>query len=117
MVYTNLEYLRSVTGGDSVSIREIIELFIEQVPEFINNLKKHLEEKDYIALGKEAHKAKSSVMILGMNDLGHDLKSLQLATQNGTREEMYAGQVERFEKECYLAVEELKKEILKLKQT
>lgn len=115
MAYTNLQYLRAVTGGDSVSIREIIELFIEQVPEFITNLKKHLKAKDYVSLGKEAHKAKSSVMIMGMEDLGHDLKTLQLATQSGTREEMYAGQVDRFEQQCQHAVKELQEELLRLK--
>ena len=115
MAYVNLDYLRNITDGDSGSIREIIELFIEQVPEFISNMKKHLEDKSYVELGKEAHKAKSSVMILGMNDLGHDLKSLQLATLNGTREETYANQVSRFEKECLLAVAELQQELLRLK--
>ena len=115
MAFTNLDYLRSITGGDRDSIREIIELFIEQVPEFIGNLKKHLSEKNYADLGKEAHKAKSSVMILGMEDLGHDLKSLQLKTINGTREETYAQHVSRFEDQCMKAVEELQKELLRLK--
>lgn len=115
MAYTNLDYLRNITGGDSQSMREIIELFIEQVPEFIANLKKHLDEKSYLALGKEAHKAKSSVMILGMDDLGHELKSLQLATISGTKEETYPKYVTRFENECLIAIAELQQELLKLK--
>ncbi len=116
MAYTNLDYLRNITEGDSGSIREIIELFIEQVPEFIGNMKKHLEEKDYIALGKEAHKAKSSVMILGMDETGHNLKSLQLSTLNGTRVETYENEVVRFEKECLLAIAELNRELILLKK-
>ena len=115
MAYTNLTYLRNITGGDKESIREIILLFVEQVPEFIGNMKKHLEEKNYIELGREAHKAKSSVMILGMEDLGHDLKALQLATINGTREDTYAQHFKRFENECQLAVAELQEELLNLK--
>ena len=115
MAYTNLDYLRNITGGDPESMREIILLFIDQVPEFIEKMRKHLNEKNYAELGKEAHKAKSSVMILGMNDLGHDLKSLQIATINGTGEETYENQVIRFENECHLAVAELEKELLSLK--
>jgi len=114
MAYTNLDYLRNITGGDKDSIREIILLFIEQVPEFIGNMKKHLEEKNYIELGREAHKAKSSVMILGMEDLGHDLKALQLATINGTREETYPKHFQRFENECNMAIAELELELTKL---
>lgn len=115
MAYTNLDYLRNITGGDKNSMREIILLFIEQVPEFIGNMKKHLDEKSYIELGREAHKAKSSVMIMGMEDLGWDLKSLQLATISGTREETYEKHFKRFENECMIAVKELELELIKLR--
>jgi HPt (histidine-containing phosphotransfer) domain-containing protein len=114
MAYTNLDYLRTITEGDVSTIREIIILFFEQVPEFIANLKKYLEEKRYAELGSEAHKAKSSVMIMGMESLAHDLKQLQLATISGTQIETYAQHVSRFEIECLKAVEELKEELIKL---
>jgi len=114
MTLTNLKYLQDITEGDRESMREIIILFIEQVPEFIGNLKKHLAEENYIALGKEAHKAKSSVMIMGMESLGHDLKALQLATIAGTGIETYAKHVDRFESECLVAVEELKQDLTTL---
>jgi len=114
MAYTDLNYLRTITEGDAATIREITMLFIEQVPEFVTNLKKYLEEKRYAELGKEAHKAKSSVMIMGMESLGHDLKALQLATISGTEIETYARHVSRFETECLIAVEELKQELSKM---
>lgn len=114
MAYTNLDYLRNITGGDPDSIREIIILFMEQVPEFIENLKKHLHDKNYVELGKEAHKAKSSVMILGMEDLGHELKALQIATINKTGEDTYAQHVSQFEDQCLMAIVELKQELLHL---
>lgn len=114
MALTNLKYLQDITEGDRESMHEIIILFIEQVPEFIDNLKKHLADENYAALGKEAHKAKSSVMIMGMENLGHDLKTLQLATISGTNMETYAPHVSRFEKECLIAVEELKQALIEL---
>jgi len=114
MAFTNLNYLRTITEGDVETMREITELFIEQVPEFIENLNKHLSDQQYAELGKEAHKAKSSVMIMGMEELGHDLKSLQLATIAGTKEETYARHVKRFETECLAAVEELRLALTKL---
>jgi HPt (histidine-containing phosphotransfer) domain-containing protein len=116
MGYTNLNYLQNITGDDTNTIIELINLFIEQVPEFTGNLKKHLEEKRYIELGKEAHKAKSSVMIMGMDDLGHDLKAFQIKTINGTDVETYSQHVDRFERECLSAVEELQQELLRLGQ-
>ena len=114
MAFTNLDYLRTITEGDTESIRELIILFIEQVPEFIENLKKFLAEGRYAELGNEAHKAKSSVMIMGMDELGHDMKSLQLDTIAKTGVDTYAERVNRFEFQCLAAVEELNKELEKM---
>jgi len=115
MTFTNLNYLQTITEGDTASMQELITLFIEQVPEFIGNLKKHLAEEKFLELGKEAHKAKSSVMIMGMEDLGHDLKTLQLDTISGINKETYAEHVSRFETECLAAVEELNLALSKMK--
>jgi len=114
MTYTNLEYLRTITEGDTESVRELIILFIEQVPEFIENLNKFLDEKRYAELGNEAHKAKSSVMIMGMDELGHDMKTLQLDTISRINVENYAPLVAKFELQCLAAVEELNKELKKM---
>jgi len=108
MAYTDLTYLKTITDGDSVIIQEMKDLFITQVPEFIENLNRLLKEGKYIELGKEAHKAKSSVVIMGMEELGKDLKNLQLATIAGTNRDTYAQYVKKFEVQCLGAVEELK---------
>ena len=114
MAFTNLNYLQTITEGDSASMRELITLFIEQVPEFIENLKKHLAAEEYLELGKEAHKAKSSVMIMGMDNLAHELKTLQLDTISGIKKESYPQHVSNFEYECLAAVEELNQVLNKL---
>ena len=114
MAFTNLNYLHTITEGDNVAMSEIITLFIEQVPEFIENLKKFLAEGRFAELGNEAHKAKSSVMIMGMDSLGHDLKVLQIDTINGTGKETYLHHVKRFETDCLMAVEELKQALIKM---
>ena len=108
MAYINLDYLESMAGGDPEIIEEMKEIFISQVPEFIENLNKYLREGQYIELGKEAHKAKSSVMIMGMDELGKDLKALQLSTIAGTNEDSYPIYVKEFEVQCLGAIEELK---------
>lgn len=108
MSYINLNYLETMAGGDPDVIQELKEIFVAQVPEFIENLNKYLKEGRYIELGKEAHKAKSSVMIMGMEALGKDLKTLQLATIAGTNEDSYPQYVKKFEVQCLGALEELK---------
>ncbi len=111
---TNLEYLREITGEEPSIMKEMIELFITQMPEFLDNMKKQLAEKNYVDLGREAHKAKSSVLIVGMEEAGKALKNLQMLTETGKDVEQYPSYVKVFSEVCDAAVEELKEELKNL---
>ncbi len=104
---TDLNYLKDVTENDPKAMREIIEMFIAQIPEFIENMNASLKNKQYIELGKEAHKAKSSVMVMGLNDLGLQLKELQLLTEQRAGIERYRDYVDDFIRNCNQAKKEL----------
>ena len=114
MSYTNLRYLRTITEGNKEIIREMIEMFGLQVPDFIKNMKDLYESKQYSALGKEAHKTKSSLQIMGMNELENEMKELQLKTIEGIDVENYPRYIDLFEKQCHAALEELKTELANL---
>ncbi len=108
MAYTNLNYLKTITEDNKEILREMIEMFIIQVPEFIENLNKFYTAKQFLALGKEAHKAKSSLQIMGMKELEKEMKTLQLKAIEGTEIESYPGHISSFEIQCQKAIEELK---------
>jgi HPt (histidine-containing phosphotransfer) domain-containing protein len=75
----DLSYLESIADGDIVVIKELISIFLEQVPEFTEGLSTHFEKQEWKEIAGLAHKAKSSVISMGMNDLGNiDLKNLEL---------------------------------------
>ena len=114
MAYTDLSYLKEITGGESSIVIEMVEMFISQVDEFKENLNKYLEEKNWVELGKEAHKAKSSVLIVGMEDLGKNLKKLQLLTEEEKEIESYPDYVKMFMEQCDAAIEELQVELQNL---
>lgn len=75
--YYNLSQIEELSGGDNDFKKELITIFLEQMPEFLTNMEKFLEEKDWEKLGKEAHTAKSSVLIFGMKNAGQNLKDVQ----------------------------------------
>lgn len=111
--YTNLEYLKEITGGEPEVIQEFIQLFFDQLPEFKNGLTNYLAEKKWKELGELAHKAKSSVMTFGMNELGYRLKELQLKTQKLEDIESYPEYVEEFMSTIAQAETELKEDLSK----
>ena len=63
---TDLSYLKEMSGNDYSIIKEMIDIFIEQVPEFLDEVSNSFESQDLQALGAVAHKAKSSVRTMGM---------------------------------------------------
>jgi len=112
--FTNLDYLNEITGGDPEVTQEFIQMFFDQLIEFRTGMTSYLAEKKWKELGELAHKAKSSVMTFGMNDLGHRLKELQLKTQRLEDIETYPEYVDEFMNTMAQAEEELKEEMKKL---
>lgn len=111
MAYTDLTYLKEITGGESSIVTEMVEMFIDQVEEFRENLNKFYNDKNWVDLGKEAHKAKSSVLIVGMEELGKNLKKLQLLTEEEKEVDTYYNYIKMFEEQCDAALIELKEEL------
>ncbi|MGQ8338873.1 Hpt domain-containing protein [Sunxiuqinia sp. A32] len=112
--YTSLEYLSEIAGGESEIIKEFIVMFFDQLPEFREGLRDHLNNKRWKELGELAHKAKSSVLTFGMNEMGVKLKELQLKTQQNEDIESYEQYVEEFEKVMDIAEKELQEELDKI---
>ena len=112
--YTNLDYLKEITGDEPEVTKEFIQMFFDQLPEFRDGMNKYLDEKKWKELGEIAHKAKSSVMTFGMNDLGLRLKDLQLKTQKLEDIESYPVYVDEFLKTMDEAEVELKDDMSKL---
>ena len=55
-----------------------------------------------------AHKAKSSVAIMGMEKQSNDLKTLELLAKEEKDTEKYLQIIQTFEEDCKKAVEELR---------
>jgi hypothetical protein len=105
--FINIEYLDTVSGGDIGIIRDIVTMFKDQSIEIYEEMKSYYKEKNYVSLGLLAHKAKSSVLIMGMNDLGSMLKTFELNAKSGIEPEKYESYITRFKTETDSAVKEL----------
>jgi HPt (histidine-containing phosphotransfer) domain-containing protein len=103
----DLSYLREMSGGNKELVLEMISIFKSQVVDFAVEMDQLLKNKDYISLGRLAHKAKSSVSIMGLNDLACQLKDLENSTREGKNVSNYALAVAGFKKETEEAAREL----------
>ena len=105
--YIRTDYLETVSGGDMGIVRELVSMFRDQVAEINMEMKSLLSVKDFYSLGLLAHKAKSSVAIMGMEDLAALLKTFELQAKEGRGSELYESYISRFETDTKAAVSEL----------
>jgi HPt (histidine-containing phosphotransfer) domain-containing protein len=105
--FINMEYLDSVSGGDTGIIKEIVDMFREQSVEMYNEMRSLLASKNYVSLGLLAHKAKSSVAIMGMAEMALLLKTFELQAKEGKESQLYDSYIEKFRKDTGEAILEL----------
>jgi len=96
-----------MSGGDDVFIREMIDLFREQIGEYKQFMPELLRKKDYDSLSKMAHKAKSSVAVMGMSQVADQLKDLEVLAHKGEEVDRYESLVNEFLEQSELALKEL----------
>lgn len=65
----DLSYLMQLMDNNSEIVLEVLAIFKSEVPKDMHNLNTHLNNKEWEMLGKTAHKLKSSVGNLGLNQL------------------------------------------------
>ena len=103
----DLTYLRNMAAGNKDLMLEMIGIFESQTKEFSLEMDKLLQSKEYELLGKLAHKAKSSISIMGMDELAKDLKSFENLAKAGAEVDKYPEFIHKFKSETTEAVKEL----------
>ncbi|MEA1876138.1 MAG: Hpt domain-containing protein [Bacteroidota bacterium] len=105
--YADLTYLESMSMGSQEMVNEMIQIFLDQIPEFTDGLKDNLTKEDFIALGALAHKAKSSVAVMGMDELSETLKKLEVKAKAGEDADSYPELINTFINQVEVTEKEL----------
>jgi HPt (histidine-containing phosphotransfer) domain-containing protein len=74
---------------------------------FTENMKNYLHKGLFDLLAREAHTAKSSVILFGLDHLAGRLKELQLLALNQDDTERFPDYIREFEETCLRAAKEL----------
>jgi HPt (histidine-containing phosphotransfer) domain-containing protein len=93
---TDLSYLESMSENNKDFIAEMVDIFREQIEEYKQQLPALMEKSDYENLSKVAHKAKSSVAVMGMVKEADLLMRLELDAKNGTNVGSFKSMIDTF---------------------
>jgi HPt (histidine-containing phosphotransfer) domain-containing protein len=113
--HINMDYLNEISEGSDDLACDLIEMFIKQVPIFNEQLDGLYRSGDYILLGKLAHKIKSSVAMMGINELTIDMKTLESKAKEEKDIELYPVLISKFKTISNEAIIELNDILIKLK--
>lgn len=104
----DLAYIKEMTDGEESAMEEMIDIFIEQAPEFISQLKDNLNDKNWEELAGIAHQAKSSYAVMGMEETAAILKDIELDAKKQHNVQLFVKKIEKVENDCNQAINELK---------
>lgn len=112
--FSDLTLIYERADGDMVFLKEILECYILEMPEYIREMNEFLTEKDYTGICKQAHKMKAPIALMG----AVSLKELYAGIEASARQQMdineISRQIEVAQEQCLETIEELKSEFLKL---
>ncbi len=96
----DLSYLNQVFQGNKQMINQIISMFIKQVPTYFDDMQDCIIRAEYNALHPLAHKAKSSIAMLGLKDMETLVLKIEKNSKEGLDEKELASLVAQARAEC-----------------
>ena len=109
MIY-NLDKINEMADGDEDFINSVISVFLEEVPQDLENLENALNQQNHDQVYKLAHKIKPNVDLLGMEQARET--ALQMETLG--KKEASISEIQQIfpmlKKDIYQVVSELKKD-------
>jgi hypothetical protein len=77
----DLTMVQSVSGGDEGFIQRMVALFIETVPQNVQDLKTAMEEENWDLVGKTAHKLKSTIDSMGIKSIRQEIRTVEASAR------------------------------------
>ncbi|MFN4811905.1 MAG: Hpt domain-containing protein [Bacteroidota bacterium] len=111
----DLSYLMLLMDNDTEIVLEVLEIFKLQTPIDVQNLELHTKNNDWQMLSKSAHKLKSSVGNLGMNQLKDWFLFIEINGKQETNLDRLNELVNLSIQGTKQLVKDIEEEILKLK--
>ncbi len=105
--YFKLDYIKEMGAGNEQFVTEMLEMFLEQVPQLLNNIIKAVNTGNKVDVSKYAHTLQSSFVIIERADVQSDLKKLELWGKNIESLDNPIGQLESIIEKAKLIIQSI----------
>ncbi len=107
----DLSMIQSVSGGDKAFIKKMILLFIETVPQNVQELVDATERKNWEQVSKMAHKLKSTVDSMGIRTIHDQIRSVEMNAKNQEHLDLMPNMVRQVESVVSVCIQQLRREV------
>ena len=104
---TDIDYLREVCHNDTNFMKEMIEVFVETMPDILADMEKSINDSEWQQLSKVAHKSKPSFTFMGLKDTVTLAKKLEEMGREGKEVDKIPGVFKEFSDQTTQALDEL----------
>ena len=108
---SNLEYLKTTCGDSADMIKQIADMFIQTSPESIVKMKQLISASNWIDLRREAHKLKSSFLMMGASSTSGKLQEIESSAEN-LEDDYLLELMNQIENESSIIYDEIKTELM-----
>ncbi len=109
-LHYNLSKVYAISDNDPEFVKQILSLFLEEVPAEVKNIKEGLKQKDHKRVYAAAHKIKPTLDLLGMDLAYDDVLAVEKWTRAEGRKKEIKDVVKNMRSLVKLAVKEVKKD-------
>ena len=106
----NLDYLKSISGGDQEFVKDMIQTFIINVPEDLEKIKIFIKNKNWQMVGEDSHRFASSLLFLGLDNLKRIANTIEELGINQSDVTQIPSLMDQLEKGCCQIIDELKRD-------
>jgi HPt (histidine-containing phosphotransfer) domain-containing protein len=81
----NFDYLKELSNGNEKFIRDMIDIFLTEIPEEVRNLEKGIETRNFDQVKQAAHKLRSTIPFVGIDKhIEKEIHEIEKLAENGT---------------------------------
>lgn len=114
-IVLDFNQLKMLSGDDNEFMIEILEMIADQSPSIVSQMNQLYEEAEFVSLGSTAHLFKSTVTILGNEEINGLLKDIENTATQAQDAEALLPMMNRFREMTNSIIEQVQTELSSIK--
>lgn len=92
----SLAYLHDIADGSNEFMVEMIDIFLNQTPAYLNQIEQAILEKDWLTVAEISHKVRPTFAFIGVKEAIDVMASIENYARSGTNLEKVAEEFNQF---------------------